>query len=117
MSDKIKTLIDDITPGKWYKEKINGKIVVVTGFYEDETPVVCAGTKNWPLTDEDADFICLAHNHFNELLETLIAVKPHICGLLCPSTWKTGEPQPHSVICLKINKLIENIEKELINGC
>lgn len=42
-----------------------------------------------------------------ELLRLLIQAQPHVCSLLCPSVWKTGEPEPpHSDLCNEINAAI-----------
>ena len=30
----------------------------------------------------------------------------HICSYLCPSTWKTGEEQPHSDLCKRIKEIL-----------
>ena len=29
----------------------------------------------------------------------LTTIRAQICAAMCPSVWKTGEPQPHSEVC------------------
>lgn len=39
-----------------------------------------------------------------ERMVLLRQAQPHVCSLLCPSVWKTGEEPPHSDLCRVMQK-------------
>lgn len=49
-----------------------------------------------------------------ELLEALKDARHQVCSMLCPSFWRTGEPQPHGEKCRAIAALIAKAEQK---GC
>jgi hypothetical protein len=40
------------------------------------------------------------------LLKAADAIKDDVCGLLCPSQWKTGERPPHHPKCVELRAAI-----------
>lgn len=55
-----------------------------------------------PHADPDDDLAVLARNLLRTR-ETLEKAHEHVCSLLCPSVWKTGERPPHSDLCQGIS--------------
>jgi hypothetical protein len=45
-----------------------------------------------------------------EMLEVLEKAQPTVDSMACPSTWKTGEPQPHSDECKKMREVIAKVK-------
>ena len=42
-------------------------------------------------------------------IDHLEAIYENYCSFACPSVWKTGEPQPHTIRCLQIRQTLERV--------
>jgi hypothetical protein len=48
--------------------------------------------------------VALRSGEIARLKSILDEAHEHVCSLLCPSVWKSSEPQPHCDLCQRIGK-------------
>jgi hypothetical protein len=60
--------------------------------------------------DTLARMVVGAVNSHDDLLVALKEVAPHVCSLLCPSTWRTGHHPPHHERCQAVTAAIAKAE-------
>jgi hypothetical protein len=51
-----------------------------------------------------------------KLFDAAKSVQDDVCGLLCPSVWKTGQEPPHHPKCVELSKAIRAVETSQLVG-
>lgn len=80
-------------PWSAVEDEDDGKWKVLCDGYEDETPIVCVGTRSWPLSEADARIIASA-------LDLLAAAQAVVKARKDYETWVTDGPAGRAVLAL-----------------
>lgn len=59
----------------------------------------------------NADLIVRAVNAHDELVELLVSAQIVVCSATCPNVWLTGNPQPHTDLCIRATTALKKAEE------